>query len=441
MSAQDDLDGLSRDELVERVKQLREELRQLSRARVAAPTSSAAPRPVERAGVKFEGKKKRPREFDMSRYVQRKIALRIAYDGRTFHGLAAQEDSDNTIEAHLFNALTKTCLITSRTECGFSRGGRTDKGVSATGQVVALTVRSGVKKRGPDDCIDSPCAPADDGAELDYVTLLNRVLPAEIRVLAWAPVEESFDARFSATHRVYRYFFVRGALDLARMQQAASHFIGEHDFRNFCKADTEHVAHFVRTLLAFEVLPVEPAPAGTAGEAAAHMQLCACVIKGRAFLWHQVRCMVAVLFLVGQGLEEPDVVAQLLDVKANPCKPQYNMAAEHPLVLCEIGYRPAPEFTAGHRAAQPRAKLLRDALQDVCARSVHRGYSTHLLGVLTGGADERTWWPADGHAPGGVDCLSAANAARGGAYTPLLRRTRNAPLQLRDETTTPRGTQ
>ena len=30
-------------------------------------------------------------------------------------------------------------------------------------------------------------------------------------------------------------------------------------------------------------------------------------IKGTAFLWHQVRCMVAVLFLIGQGLESPSV--------------------------------------------------------------------------------------------------------------------------------------
>lgn len=30
-------------------------------------------------------------------------------------------------------------------------------------------------------------------------------------------------------------------------------------------------------------------------------------IKGSAFLWHQIRCMVAVLFLIGQGLESSDV--------------------------------------------------------------------------------------------------------------------------------------
>lgn len=36
-------------------------------------------------------------------------------------------------------------------------------------------------------------------------------------------------------------------------------------------------------------------------------QLWAIKIKGSAFLWHQVRCMVAVLFLIGQGHESPDV--------------------------------------------------------------------------------------------------------------------------------------
>ena len=30
------------------------------------------------------------------------------------------------------------------------------------------------------------------------------------------------------------------------------------------------------------------------------------------------RCMVAVLFLVGEGLEEPSVIDQLLDVETNP---------------------------------------------------------------------------------------------------------------------------
>lgn len=40
--------------------------------------------------------------------------------------------------------------------------------------------------------------------EMDYCTLLNRVLPPEIRALAWAPVTDDFSARFSCSDRTYR---------------------------------------------------------------------------------------------------------------------------------------------------------------------------------------------------------------------------------------------
>ena len=68
------------------------------------------------------------------------------------------------------------------------------------------------------------------------------------------------------------------------MQQAAKHFIGEHDFRNFCKMDLEHVKSFRRTMLDFQVVQVQPA--GTYGRA-----LYALHVKGTAFLWHQVNAM------------------------------------------------------------------------------------------------------------------------------------------------------
>lgn len=61
-------------------------------------------------------------------------------------------------------------------------------------------------------------------------------------------------------------------------------------------------------------------------------------IKGYAFLWHQVRCMVAVLFLIGKGLESPDVVTTLLDIERTPRKPSYEMASELPLVLFRCSF-------------------------------------------------------------------------------------------------------
>lgn len=40
--------------------------------------------------------------------------------------------------------------------------------------------------------------------EMDYTGMLNKVLPPEVRVLAWAPVTEGFSARFSCSDRTYR---------------------------------------------------------------------------------------------------------------------------------------------------------------------------------------------------------------------------------------------
>ena len=88
--------------------------------------------------------------------------------------------------------------------------------------------------------------------------------------------------RFSTAHREYTYYIVQhGQLDIAAMQQSAAYFVGEHDFRNFCKLDLEHVKSFRRRILAFQVK--ERQPAGTDGRA-----LYALHVKGTAFLWHQV---------------------------------------------------------------------------------------------------------------------------------------------------------
>ena len=58
--------------------------------------------------------------------------------------------------------------------------------------------------------------------------------------------------RFSARGREYKYYILQhGELDIEAMQQAAAQFVGEHDFRNFCKVDAQHVSNFRRTVLDF----------------------------------------------------------------------------------------------------------------------------------------------------------------------------------------------
>ena len=42
--------------------------------------------------------------------------------------------------------------------------------------------------------------------EINYVKLLNGVLPDEIRAISWSPVSSDMSARFDCVERVYRYF-------------------------------------------------------------------------------------------------------------------------------------------------------------------------------------------------------------------------------------------
>ncbi|GFR97712.1 tRNA pseudouridine synthase [Elysia marginata] len=66
--------------------------------------------------------------------------------------------------------------------------------------------------------------------------------------------------------------------------------------------------------------------------------MCELTVIGQAFLWHQIRCIVAVLLLIGQGKEDAEVIDHLLNVEENPRKPQYTMASELPLNLFDCEY-------------------------------------------------------------------------------------------------------
>src|SRR5690606_15345432 len=80
---------------------------------------------------------------------------------------------------------------------------------------------------------------------------LNKMLQPHIAVRAAAVVPDTFDARFSAVARTYRYtvlnrpvpdpfmadrsWFVEQPLDLAALRLACDPLIGEHDFSSFCR--------------------------------------------------------------------------------------------------------------------------------------------------------------------------------------------------------------
>lgn len=206
-------------------------------------------------------------------------------------------------------------------------------------QVSAFVARSNVN---PEDRLEAGgpgCSLSEKGKsrgpELDYVQMLNGVLPSSIRVWAWASVPEDFNARFSCRARHYRYFFtdLRDELDLEAMRKAAAYFVGEHDFRNFCKLDVAmQINNFKRTIISADIVQYEGHPPNNMS------RMWMLKLKGTAFLWHQVRCMMSILFLVGQGLEKPEIVLDLLDIEKYPTKPAYEIAYDIPLVLYDCDF-------------------------------------------------------------------------------------------------------
>ncbi|KAG9350145.1 hypothetical protein JZ751_026498 [Albula glossodonta] len=335
------------EKLLEQIKQLESEVERL-KAQLAEKEGLEPDSKVGETGDKEknsganEGRKKRKkgglgRVFEFSAHPRRHVALRLAYLGWGYQGFAVQENTDNTVEARLFEALLKTKLIQDRPSSNYHRCGRTDKGVSAFSQVISIDLRStqfggGLGVVVPAQAGDRSKA---DTAELPYAKMLNRVLPLDIRVLDWSPVEAGFSARFDCKSRTYRYYFPHGSLDVELMDKAAKRFEGTHDFRNLCKMDVGNgVLQFERTILSASVQQSLPCKSPFTDP----YDLFVFEIKGLAFLYHQVRCMMAVLLLIGQKLEPPELIDQLLDVENNPRKPQYSMAVDYPLVLYDCDF-------------------------------------------------------------------------------------------------------
>ncbi|KAI8081934.1 pseudouridine synthase [Gilbertella persicaria] len=318
---EDKYSDFNRDQLLERIKELESQL--------IGNTDDDIE--LKHKNKKRKTTEKRP--FDMSKYTQRKIALRVAYLGWNYCGYASQSRPEEipTIEDMLFKALLKCRLIEDIEASDYSRCGRTDKGVSGLGQVIALNVRS--KKLQSDPSPD--LLPPDQ--EFPYIDNLNRMLPPDIRVLAWAPVPDDFSARFHCTARTYKYFFARNKLQIDKMQQACTYFEGHHDFRNFCKMDpSKNVLSYERHIISMKIDPVEHTQTAGISEGSEFYQV---TLKGTAFLWHQVRFMMSVLFLVGQGFEAPEVIRDLLDIDKVPSKPDFPMASDLPLVLYDCEFK------------------------------------------------------------------------------------------------------
>src|SRR5829696_139026 len=216
--------------------------------------------------------------------------LLIEYDGAPFVGWQMQA-SGLSVQGMLEAALATFC----GERVSVRGAGRTDAGVHALGQVAHVDL---AKDWDTDTVRDA---------------LNAHLRPHPVAVLAAEQVPETFDARFSAIKRHYRYrIFNRRAdltiergrvwrvprpLDHESMHAAAQRLVGKHDFTTF--RDTECQAKSpIKTLDQLDI-------------ARADDQVTAS-ISARSFLHSQVRSMIGALVAVGDGRWGADDLAGAL---------------------------------------------------------------------------------------------------------------------------------
>lgn len=219
-----------------------------------------------------------------------RVAIRFAYDGSSFDSFARQP-ARRTVEGELLAGLQRAGVIKDARAADYKVASRTDRGVSAWGNVCAIS--TDVDIRGLVHSLDVP-----DG----------------LWVLAAAPVDDAFSPRAEAIERTYRYHLLDAdELDWRAMRGAAQMFAGLHDFRNFCRREPG-----VTTRRRIGSVVVQK----DAGRGFIRF-------VAPNFLWEQVRRMVHAILDVGTGRRDADAIARQLGSGGKIEPP----AAPEPLVL------------------------------------------------------------------------------------------------------------
>ncbi len=219
----------------------------------------------------------------------RNIRLDICYDGSRYRGWQRLSQTDNTIQGKLEAVLSR--ILGEAVE--ISGSGRTDAGVHARGQVASFHCENPM-----------PCA--------EILGQLRRYLPEDIGILGCKEVSPRFHARLNAKEKTYCYriwnshspcVFERKyvtvypqMLDVAAMERAAAHFLGEHDFSAFC-TNAKMKKSTVRFIRSMEIQADGP-----------ELRI---VVTGNGFLQNMVRILVGTLLEVGQGNRDPDSIPLL----------------------------------------------------------------------------------------------------------------------------------
>lgn len=259
---------------------------------------------------------------DSNEPAVRRARFVVAYDGAPFHGFALSAGVP-TVAGSLTDALRQI----SGHPVVLTGAGRTDAGVHGWGQVVTC---------------DLP-------VDVDLARIaasLNSMLEPHIVVRDFGWVDATFDARFSALWRHYRYtvlntptgnpflaattWHVTTPLDIRAMQLASDAFIGEHDFSAFCRRPKQSGINrdAVEPSMKRRVISARWS-SGTDG-------VLFFEIRANAFCQQMVRSIVGTLVEVGMHRRKAGEMTGIL--RANSRAMAGRIAPPQGLCLMEVGY-------------------------------------------------------------------------------------------------------
>ncbi|MGY5852036.1 MAG: tRNA pseudouridine(38-40) synthase TruA [Candidatus Thorarchaeota archaeon] len=213
---------------------------------------------------------------------------RVFYLGTQYYG-SQWQPGVRTVQMELINAISKWSgeLHTHETVV---LSGRTDRGVHSIGQIILVQT----EKR----------------FDIDRI---NKYLPDDIVIWAYADAPEGFHPRYSILMRHYRYYLSEmKELDLCSIRKALQGFVGSHDYSQLSKPDGDRGTF--ATILNANVTD--------------HDGSLSFDFFGTSFLWKLVRKTVALMVRIGQGEFSPDIVTDLLQGKTtvaggiNPAPPE-----------------------------------------------------------------------------------------------------------------------
>lgn len=238
--------------------------------------------------------------------------LTIQYDGSAFFGWQLQI-KERTVQGVIEKAVQKISGSDSRIP--IHGAGRTDTGVHAMGQVAHVDLETRLDEK-------------------DLKNALNGNLPLECRIMDVEKVNDDFQARFDATKRHYQYQCFTGDsilyknqawhltnMNFHRLNQLASHIIGDHDFLSLSKFrdDLDHTRCIIYK-----------------SEWKSDGKMVIFHITGNRFLHHMVRYLVGTMVAVAEQRFSEE---EFLSLLKNPLKDvQIFKAPAQGLILVQVDY-------------------------------------------------------------------------------------------------------